>query len=183
MDLPGTILTMLFSGPALLGALALIPSLIAAAPAGSKHTVYLANCVPEECPIGLCNPDDFNLLAAAYFRNGPPSSSVTSPTTLGTLSGSISSWEGTRRSVRLGSEGTFATNIAAGAKSAAKSDIVGEATLTSASIIGIGGTAEPFVCFRDGTTKFTARYETDRYTCTADYYCPSIDTGSSKPTK
>lgn len=46
---------------ALVGALALLPSIALAAPAdtrGSKHTAFLARCAPNDCPIGLCDPGD-----------------------------------------------------------------------------------------------------------------------------
>ena len=45
----------------LVGAVALLPSIVSAAPVealGSKHTVFLARCAPTDCPIGLCDPDD-----------------------------------------------------------------------------------------------------------------------------
>lgn len=168
---------MIVSTTALLGALALLLALSQAAPAGSKHTVYLATCVPEDCPIGLCDPEDFNLIAAGYFRNGPPTSTYTAPTALGTLSGFSSSWEGTKRSVRLGTDGTFTSNISAAAKTAAKGDIAGDGTLAGGSLIG--DSSEPFICFKDGSTKFRATHDLDDYTCTAAYYCPSVDVGTS----
>ncbi|KAF2690647.1 hypothetical protein K458DRAFT_412008 [Lentithecium fluviatile CBS 122367] len=163
--------------PTLLAASAFATAVVAAPveTLGSKHVVYLSTCVPNECPIGLCDPEDFNLIAAAYFRNGPPATSTASPTTLGPISSFGSgpaSWEGTKRSVRLGTDGTYTSNIARGAKSLAKGEIAGDGELK-----GVG--SEPFVCFKDGATKFRATYELDRYTCTADYYCPSIDAGTT----
>jgi hypothetical protein len=162
---------------ALLSALALLSTSAPVEILGSKHVAYLSTCVPDDCPIGLCGGDDFNLIAAGYFANGPPKGSSASPTALGRLStfeGGIH-WEGTKRTVRLGSSGggSLSTNIAANAKKLAVSEIAGDATLTT----GDGG-SEPFVCFRDGTTKFRATYDLDKYSCTADYYCASLDLGA-----
>jgi hypothetical protein len=163
--------TMILS--ALLAASAIVAT-ISAAPVetqGSKHVVYLSSCAPDDCPIGLCDPEDFNIVGAGYFRNGPPASNSASATALGRLS-SVSSgqkWEGSKITTRIGSEGAFTSNIARGAKSLAKGSIAGDGELKPT------GLSEPFVCFRDGATKFKASYDGDRYTCTADYYCPSID--------
>ncbi|KAF2635896.1 hypothetical protein P280DRAFT_522665 [Massarina eburnea CBS 473.64] len=144
---------------------------------GSKHVAYLASCAPDECPIGFCDPSDFNLVAAGYFANGPPKTGTATPTTFGTLSAFVgnSQWEGAKKTVRLGITGSLATNIQAGANKLKPSEIAGDAALTTSLI---GASTEPFVCFRDGTTKFKAMYEGERYTCTADYYCPSLDLGA-----
>lgn len=149
----------------------MIPTLTLSAPtevAGSKHTVYLVRCEPNECPIGACDPGEFLINAAAYFRSGPVSgSSRVKPTSLVQIDGNQPAWEGQKRTFKLGREGTFTTNIPTSAKTADKGSIAGDATLGS----------EPFVCFKDGTTKFTTDVDDDRYTCSADYYCPSIDVG------
>jgi hypothetical protein len=158
-----------------LAALALLPSIALSTPTialGSKHNVYLANCDPNECPIGLCDPGDFHLTAAIYFKNGPiaeGSTSVQRPSGIGKVSGNKPAWEGAKRTGRFELDGSFVSNISAGAKTAAKGEIAGDGTLGD----------EPFVCFKDGTTKFQMSYDTDRYTCTADYWCGSIETGDS----
>jgi hypothetical protein len=142
---------------------------------GSKHVVYLSTCAPTDCPIGLCDPEDFNIVAAGYFRNGPPTSNTASASSVGVISslGSSASWEGTKRNVRIGSDGTYTSNIPKGAKSVAKGELTGDGELKG------GSATEPFVCFRDGVTKFRVSYELDKYSCTADYYCPSIAAGTS----
>ena len=131
--------------------------------AGSKHNFYLATCSPS-CLL-LCDPDD-TITAAIYFENGPitEGSSRVSPTSVGRVTGRNTAWEGSSKSVRIGSAGTLKTNIASDAKSATKGSLVGDASLAT----------EPFVCFKDGTTKFTMTYDFDRYECTTEYWCPSI---------
>jgi hypothetical protein len=138
---------------------------------GSKHVIYLSSCAPDDCPIGLCDPDDFNIVGAGYFRNGPPTTTSGSATTLGRLASSYSgfAWEGSKLTVRVGTDGAFTSNIAKGAKALAKGQIAGDGELKPSV-----GTSEPFVCFRDGVTTFKATYDLDRYTCTAAYYCPSV---------
>lgn len=174
---------MIFAAALLLGAY--LPALAAAAPVdtpapvaalGSKHTVYLVQCDPNECPIGYCEDDEFRIKAAAYFRDGPidasaPTSRVQSPTTLTTLSDNRAAFEGSKRTFRLGRDGTFTSNLPKSASTASKGSIAGDATL---------GT-EPFVCFKDGSSKFGIRYDDERYTCTTQYYCPSVDVGSTDP--
>jgi hypothetical protein len=155
-----------------LGALA---SLTTSAPIevqGSKHVAYLSTCYPDECPIGFCDPTDFRLLAIGYFANGPPKTATATPSSLGTLSvfSGADAWEGARKTVRVASVGTIATNIAKNAKGLPQSEVAGDAAVT-----GTGG--EAFVCFRDGKTPFRITYELDRYTCTGEYYCPSTDIG------
>ncbi|KAF2796794.1 hypothetical protein K505DRAFT_323053 [Melanomma pulvis-pyrius CBS 109.77] len=167
---------MILTAASLLAA-TLLPSLALSgplAPAGSKHNVYLVRCEPNECPIGDCDPGEFTITAAAYFRNGPiteGTTRVSTPTALGKLSGYAPKWEGIKRTVRLGTDGTFTVNIGAKAASASKGDIAGDGSL---------GT-EPFVCFKDGTTKFAITNEGDRYTCTTDYWCPSVDASTTPP--
>jgi hypothetical protein len=174
---------MIFAAALLFGAY--LPSLATAAPVdtpapitalGSKHTVYLVRCEPNECPIGYCEDDEFRITAAAFFRDGPidasaPTTRVQTPTTLTTLSGNQPAFEGSKKTFRFGRDGTFTTNLPTGAKTASKGSIAGDATL---------GT-EPFICFKDGTSKFGIRYDDERYTCTTQYYCPSVDVGSGDP--
>ncbi|KAF2261476.1 hypothetical protein CC78DRAFT_356002 [Lojkania enalia] len=153
-------------------ALALLPTFVLSAPLGSKHNIYLVHCDPVKCPIGLCYPGEFQITAAAFFANGPinPDSSTNSPTSLGQLSGYQPKWEGIQRRVAVGTMGTFASNFPASASTAEKGSIVGDASLGS----------EPFVCFKDGATKFTIKYDAADYTCTTDYWCPSVEVGSGK---
>jgi hypothetical protein len=151
---------------------ALLPAICLSAPtaAGSKHNVYLTHCQPTDCSDFDCDPEENRITAAAYFANGPITDGSTSriqkPTTLATIN--QSAWEGTKRTLRLGTAGSFTSNISSTARTAAKGTIAGDATL---------GT-EPFVCFKDGTTKFSVTYEYDTYTCTTDYWCPSTDVGT-----
>jgi hypothetical protein len=72
--------------------------------------------------------------------------------------------------MRFSTAGTFTSNIGAGAKTAAKGSIAGDGTL---------GT-EPFVCFKDGTTKFRVNYDDELHTCTTEYWCASIDVGEDE---
>ena len=149
-------------------AILLIASISAAAPAGSKHNLYLVKCEPEDCPIGLCDPGDFTITAATYFANGPVADStrIITPDGIGKLSGYNPGFESaTSKSVRLGREGTLSWSIATASKSLTKGSLAGTATLG----------AEPFACFKDGTSKFTIRDDGDRYKCVADYWCGSID--------
>ncbi|KAF2709363.1 hypothetical protein K504DRAFT_346698, partial [Pleomassaria siparia CBS 279.74] len=139
-----------------------------ASPLGSKHNIYLVHCEPNECPIGDCDPGEFTTTAAAYFRNGPITESTTkvsTPTALGRLTGYQPKWEGIKRTVRVGTAGSFTSDIGAKAASLKKGDIAGDGTLG----------AEPFACFRDGTGKFLIADDGDRYTCTTEYWCPSVD--------
>ncbi|KAF2872741.1 hypothetical protein BDV95DRAFT_606326 [Massariosphaeria phaeospora] len=154
---------MMFSTASLLAALALLPTLTLSAPAlGSAKNVYIARCEPNDCFLGLLCEDPFTVVA--YFRSGGITSENSTPTTLASLTGRNTAFEGTKRSVSVGADGTFVTNINADAKRAAKGSLVGDATL---------GT-EPFVCFKDTETKFTVKYDLEKYTCTADYWCPSV---------
>ena len=153
---------------------------------GSKHNVYLANCDPNECPIGACDPGDFHLTAAIYFSSGSVSGTGTNrPTGLGKLSGSNTKWEGAKRTARFDSDiglssGTFVSQIDKAAATAASGSLAGNGTLTVGGGLGGGsGDGESFACFKDGTSKFVITYDTDRYTCTTDYWCGSLDTGSS----
>lgn len=152
----------------------LLPTITLSAPtaAGSKHNVYLISCEPEDCSDWYCDFDYDGIRAAAFFRDGPISEGsqtrIQRPTSLATLSSPRTKWEGSKRTVRLGRDGTFTSNIDAGANSAVKGLIAGNGTL---------GT-EPFVCFKDGATDFLVVYDDERYTCLTDYWCPSIDVGS-----
>ncbi|KAF2441539.1 hypothetical protein P171DRAFT_487998 [Karstenula rhodostoma CBS 690.94] len=161
-----------------LGALALLPLLASAAPVetlGSKHTAFLASCTSTECPLGLCDPDDYNISGAAYFVNGPPTGTTASATAFAVTSNSR--WEGVTRSVTWSRYGSFKINIDAKAASLPKGEIAGQATLTAT-----GAADELFLCFKEGNTKFRTNYQGDAYSCTAAYYCPSIQTGTLTPT-
>jgi hypothetical protein len=143
------------------------------APLGSKHNVYLISCTPNTCPIGDCDPGEFTITAAAYFRNGPiteSTSRITVPTSLGKITGYQPKWEGVKRTVKV-ADGSFTANISTKAGSLKKGEIAGDATLGS----------EPFVCFKDGVGKFVIQDEGDRYTCTTNYWCPSIDVSAPAP--
>ncbi|KAF1960030.1 hypothetical protein CC80DRAFT_544494 [Byssothecium circinans] len=164
---------MIASTLVILSALALLSASAPVEPQGSKHVVYLSTCAPEDCSV-FCEPGEYNIVAAGYFANGPPKSATATPTTLGTLSNSNNAWDGAKRTVRLGSTGSLATNIQAGAKKLPQSEIAGDATLTGR---GEGAVSEPYACFRDATTKFRANYDGERYRCTADFYCASLDLG------
>jgi hypothetical protein len=163
---------MIFKTSILVGLMSLFPAVLSAPTValGSKHNVYLVHCDYSDCLLGLiCDTD--SIVGAAYFRNGPiteGSTGVQRPTTLAQLSGRNPTFEGKKNTFRFGDDGTFTSNITAGANKSDKNSIAGDATL---------GT-EPFICFRDGTTKFDIRQDTDRYTCTADYWCGSIDASS-----
>ena len=155
-----------------LAALSALVALTTSAPVevlGSKHVAYLSVCYPDECPIGLCYIGDFKILAIGYFADGPPKGSSATPSALGKLSVFLgnTAWEGDKKSVRVGSAGTMSTDISKNALSLGQSEIAGNASLPN----------ENFVCFRDGSTKFKITHELERYTCTADYYCPSTDIG------
>ncbi|KAF2463987.1 uncharacterized protein BDR25DRAFT_307462 [Lindgomyces ingoldianus] len=158
---------MFFEATATLLFLSIFLSEALAAPAGSKHNIYLVKCEPNECPIGLCDPGEFTIMGAALFRNGPVTSGtrVTKPDVFTEVSGYRSQWEGAKRTVRMGTDGTLTSNISSGAAALAKGQIAGDATLGS----------EPFTCFKDGSTKFTISRDGDAYTCTTSYWCPSVD--------
>lgn len=149
-----------------LAALAILPSIVLSAPtaaAGSKHNIYLARCTVSVCilPI-LCSDETVN--AAVYFANGPiaDGSRISTPTAAGQVD---ARWEGGKRSVRLGSAGTFSVNLPTSARTADKGSIAGEATLGD----------EPFVCFKDGVSEFKIRYDDERFDCKTEYWCPSYD--------
>jgi hypothetical protein len=176
LDLLGKekVVNMIFS-PALL--LAVLPALTLSAPtaAGSKHNVYLVHCEYTDCDGWDCDPGETSFTAGAFFRDGPiaegSSTRIQRPTSLTRLSGSQATWEGSKRTIRFGTSGTFTSNISASAKTAAKGSIAGDATL---------GT-EPFVCFKDGATKFRITYDDEPHTCTTDYWCPSVEVGGEVP--
>jgi hypothetical protein len=83
-----------------------------------------------------------------------------------TISSNPPNWEGASYSASLGRYGTFHSYIDANAASVAKGQIAGSARLD----------AEDFVCFKDGATsfKFSEDLGLSTYTCTAQYWCPSI---------
>jgi len=155
--------------------LAVLPALALSAPtaAGSKHNVYLVRCAYSDCDGWECDPEE-TFAAGAFFRDGPiaegSGTRIQRPTSLTRLSGSQTAWEGSKRTIRFGTSGTFTSNIGAAAKTAAKGSIAGDGTL---------GT-EPFVCFKDGTTTFRVTYDDEPHTCTTDYWCPSINVGGEE---
>ncbi|KAF2105860.1 hypothetical protein BDV96DRAFT_655237 [Lophiotrema nucula] len=114
---------------------------------GSKHTVYLATST--------------RFSAVAYYANGPVSSSQ-GPTAITTST--VHAWEGTK-SARIGTA-AFSSTINAGADALPEGQIAGSAKL---------GT-EDLVCFSDGATTFGGEEDLGltTWTCTADYWCPSI---------
>ncbi|KAF2740569.1 hypothetical protein EJ04DRAFT_558569 [Polyplosphaeria fusca] len=152
---------MIFRSAFLLSLTALVAT-TSAAPAGSKHNIYLTRCTPTSCPIGACDPGDFGITAAAYYSTA--TSAV--PASIGTIDGYQPKWEGASKAIRLGTT-TFTSAIQAAAARAKKGDIVGDAKLGS----------EPFVCFKDGATTLGFTYDDTKYSCTADYWCGSVDVG------
>lgn len=141
---------------------------------GSKHTLYLATCTRRtspipDCPLIIICPAQavVTYTAVAYFAGGPIESSRNSnPTQIATVSEPVQPWEGTQRVAKLGRNSDFSSNINAGAEGLEKGQIAGEAKMDT----------EDFVCFRDGETSFAARNDIgiEQYSCTADYWCPSI---------
>jgi hypothetical protein len=144
-----------------------------ASQAGSKHNLYLSTCTTRSalpgCPlIIICPkkraPTAQSYTAAAYFAT----TTSNTPTEMATVSERPVPWEGTTRTARLRS-GAFSANIDVGGKTLAKSAIAGMAKVGS----------EEFMCFRDGETVFEAVSEgligDERSTCTADYWCASIN--------
>ena len=89
-------------------------------------------------------------------------SEIQTPTAAGQVD---ARWEGGKRSVRLGSAGTFSINLPTSARTANKGSIAGEGTLGD----------EPFVCFKDGVSEFKIRYDDERFDCKTEYWCPSYD--------
>lgn len=139
---------------------------------GSKHNLYLVTCKKRsgwsDCPlIIICPRQQSEYTAVAYYANGPVESNRnTNPTQISTVSQPKQPWEGTQRAARLGRAGEFSSDIDAGAATLAKGQIAGTAKLGS----------EEFVCFSDGETSISVRDELGdvEYTCSADYWCPSI---------
>jgi hypothetical protein len=134
---------------------------------GSKHNLYLTTCT-SKCVLGiLCSRQQRSHTAVLYYANGPVDSSRnTSPTQMTTVTDPAAPWEGTQRAARLGRTGDFTSNIDEGADSISSGQIAGGAKLAT----------EDFVCFRDGETtfKFSEDLGLSSYSCTADYWCPSI---------
>ncbi|KAF2182290.1 hypothetical protein K469DRAFT_691508 [Zopfia rhizophila CBS 207.26] len=158
-----------------LATLALLPDLTNAAPVdavamGSKHNLYLVTCQRRaiECPlIILCDKNAEaarTYTAVAYYPNGPTRNSV--PNQIATVSDPVAPWEGVQREATVWQRSSFSSNIDADAASLPKGQLAGDAKLDN----------EDFVCFSDGQTSFTVRDELDLpiYSCTADYWCPSI---------
>jgi hypothetical protein len=142
-----------------------------AAKIGSKHNLYLATCTKRSgCPLIILCPRQrqTSYTAVAYYANGPIESSGrnSNPTEIATVSESAAPWEGTQRTARLGRVGQFSSNIDAGAGALEEGQIAGSAKLGD----------EDFVCFTDGATSIVVRdfLGDPEYTCTADYWCPSI---------
>ena len=115
-----------------------------------------------------------HVFGAAYFVNGPPTGTISLASAFARTP--IIGWEGIPRSFAFLRYGTFKTSINANAATLAKGDIAGSATLTTG--VGAAG-SEPFICFKDGSTKFRTNIDLDSYTCTAAYYCPSVAAGTT----
>lgn len=173
-----TIAIMLFQSTLSLVLVALSTA-VAAAPVdviaqGSKHNLYLVTCTRRSsnlpgCPLIIICPrqQTTKYTAVAYYANGPiESNRNVNPTQIATVAEPAAPWEGTQRVAKLGRAGDFSGNIDQTAAGISKGQIAGSAKLAS----------EDFVCFKDGATSFTVRDELDdpKYSCTADYWCPSI---------
>jgi hypothetical protein len=143
-----------------------------AAKLGSKHNLYLVTCKRRsefpDCPlIILCPRQQSTYTAVAYYADGPVESSRNSnPTEITTVSQPAQPWEGTQRVAKLGRVGDFSSDIEAGAEDLEKGQIAGSAKLGS----------EEFVCFTDRETSVVVRdfLGDPEYSCSADYWCPSI---------
>ena len=160
--------------------LTLFASITASAPVegiqqGSKHNIYLVTCTRQsistpDCPlIILCEPPvttRVTYTAAAYYPNGAIEAGEDNPSQLATVSEPAAPWEGAQRVANIAATGVFSSNIDAGAKALAKGQIAGSAKLAS----------EDFTCFRDGQSSFKLRNGLGivQGSCTADYWCPSI---------
>ncbi|KAF2706933.1 hypothetical protein K504DRAFT_447801 [Pleomassaria siparia CBS 279.74] len=142
---------------------------------GSKHNLYLSTCTRRagigDCPLPIfCSAADaaITYTAIAYFPNGPISTSgaPTPPSQIATVSEPPAPWEGASRGAKLGRTSSVNATIDAGAATLAKGDLAGSAKLDQ----------EDFICFKDGTTSFEFKNEWGirEYSCTADYWCPSI---------
>lgn len=118
-----------------------------------------------------------NIVGAGYFVNGPPSGTTSSASRF--ARNNQKTWEGASRSLTLSSYGVLTTSIDAKAASLKQGEIAGTATLAAKAGAANG---EPFVCFKDGVTKFRVTYDLDTYSCTATYYCPSLDVGAGTGT-
>ncbi|KAF2746567.1 hypothetical protein M011DRAFT_387057, partial [Sporormia fimetaria CBS 119925] len=144
---------------------------LASAQMGSKHNLYLVTCTREpDCLLGiLCAPQrtPVTYTAVAYYANGPIESNRNqNPTSITTVSQPRAPWEGSARTARINRLGDFASSIDAAAASIQKGQIAGTAKVGS----------EDFVCFKDGATALSVRTDLglSGYSCTADYWCPSI---------
>jgi len=159
-------------------ALALFSTCATAAPTdaamlGSKHNLYLVTCTKRsgwaDCPLIIICPrqQQSKYTAVAYYANGPVESNRNSnPSQISTVSQPAQPWEGTQRTAKLGRIGDFSSDIEAGAAGKEKGQIAGSARLGS----------EEFVCFTDGQTSIAVEDDLGdvEYTCSADYWCPSI---------
>lgn len=150
-------------------ALPTTPSPAEMATLGSKHNLYLVSCTPK-CLLGLIcarQTKDQTYTAVLFYANGAVDTLPnTSPTAMTTISSHPPAWEGATYSALLDRYGLFSSYIDKNAAKIAKGQIAGSAKLED----------EDFVCFRDGQTGFTfsADLGLSRYTCTAGYWCPSI---------
>lgn len=139
---------------------------------GSKHNLYLVTCKRRsgwpDCPlIILCSRQESEYTAVAYYANGPVESNRNSnPTQISTVSEPAQPWEGGQRVAKLGRVGEFSSAIDADGAALEKGEIAGSAKLDD----------EDFVCFSDGETSIAVRDGLGdiEYTCSADYWCPSI---------
>lgn len=139
---------------------------------GSKHNLYLVTCTKRaresDCPlIILCGTEQVSYTAVAYYANGPiEANRNTDPTQISTVSQPVQPWEGTPRTAKINRVGDFSSNIDSAAAGIANGQIAGSAKLSE----------EEFVCFKDGETSFTVRNDLgiQQYSCSADYWCPSI---------
>ena len=134
---------------------------------GSKHNIYLTTCTPK-CLLGIiCSRQERSYTSVLYYANGPVDTLPNaSPTYMTTISSNPPRWEGASHSANLGSYGLFSSSIDASAKTIAKGEIAGTVKLED----------EQFVCFKDEETsfRFSENLGLSSYTCTANYWCPSI---------
>ncbi|KAF2726802.1 hypothetical protein EJ04DRAFT_597366 [Polyplosphaeria fusca] len=144
-----------------------VPVPVEAIAMGSRHNLYLTTCTPK-CLLGiLCSRQSRGFTAVIYYANGAVDTLTdASPTQMTTVSSTAARWEGARRSADMGSSGAFSSNIDSGAASLDKGQIAGTAMLSD----------EGFACFRDGETtfRFSDNLGLSTNSCTADYWCPSV---------
>lgn len=144
---------------------ALLPLATAAALA-SNHNIYLATCTrPRRCLLIICD-DPEPVTAAAYYASG--ASTTAKPSDITTITDPAAAWEGVSRQGRL-STGILTSAIDKNAKGIEKGQIAGTAKVG----------AEEYVCFKDGESRFTVAgwddWSLQRVSCTADYWCASVN--------